>query len=102
MAEVSQIIGAMLILVAYVLAQTRTLDQDSYAYLVLNVAGSAVLALLALQGRQWGFLLLEGSWAVVTAIGLGHRMSCEHREPDHPDHPVRPEQILDEPVESVR
>lgn len=75
MAAVSQIIGALLILLAYILAQAKMLDQDSYYYLMLNIAGSSVLALLALDGREWGFLLLEGSWAVVSAVSLWRRLS---------------------------
>ena len=32
--------------------------------------GSAVLAADAWWGRQWGFLLLEGVWALVSLGGL--------------------------------
>jgi hypothetical protein len=39
-------------------------------YLILNLAGSAVLAADAAAGSQWGFLLLEGEWAVVSLVGL--------------------------------
>jgi hypothetical protein len=99
MAEASQLIGAMFILVAYILAQAKMLDQGSYTYLVLNVAGSAVLAILALEGQEWGFLLLEGSWATVTAVGLGHRMSCEYRKPGHT---LQTGHLRDESIESVR
>ncbi|MET0559891.1 MAG: hypothetical protein ABW065_14695 [Solirubrobacterales bacterium] len=43
---------------------------DSRLYLALNLIGSAILAVLALVESQWGFLLLEGVWSVVSAIGL--------------------------------
>jgi hypothetical protein len=58
------VVGALLILVAYAAAQFGLLDQRSRVYLVLNLVGSAVLALLAWRERQWGFLLLEAVWAI--------------------------------------
>lgn len=70
MQQILQILGAVLILVAYLLAQLRLLNDRSLPYLLLNLAGSAVLAVLAAIGREWGFLLLEGSWAVVSLISL--------------------------------
>ena len=70
MDQALQITGAILILAAFVLAQLQRLDQHSYAYLWLNTLGSAVLAWLALDGHQWGFLLLEGVWALVSAWGI--------------------------------
>jgi hypothetical protein len=69
-AQVVQIVGALLILVAYGAAQFGFLDQHSRVYLVLNLVGSAVLAVLAWHEEQWGFLLLEGVWAVVSLWGL--------------------------------
>ena len=65
-----QVAGALAILAAFALAQAGRLDQRSPRYLVLNLAGSTVLAVDAWLGRQWGFLLLEGAWAVVSAWGL--------------------------------
>ncbi|WP_188677952.1 hypothetical protein [Subtercola lobariae] len=32
--------------------------------------GQLVLAIDAVLGQQWGFLLLEGVWAIVSAISL--------------------------------
>jgi hypothetical protein len=70
MDQVVQVLGALLILVAYAAAQFGALDQHSRVYLVLNLIGSAVLALLAWREEQWGFLLLEGVWAVVSLWAL--------------------------------
>jgi membrane-bound ClpP family serine protease len=65
-----QIIGAVLILVGFVLSQMRVLTQDSYAYLLSNLVGAVILTIDAWQGRQWGFVLLEGVWAVVSLWGV--------------------------------
>jgi hypothetical protein len=65
-----QIIGAVLVLAGFVLVQRGMLTHTYITYLVLNLAGSAILAGDALLQRQWGFLLLEGVWAVVSAAGL--------------------------------
>jgi hypothetical protein len=65
-----QILGAVLILAAFVLAQARVLTQDSYAYLVPNLLGALVLTADAWLGRQWGFVLLEGVWAIVSFWGI--------------------------------
>lgn len=65
-----QIAASLLILVPFILAQVGRLTPSSLAYLVLNLVGSIVLAIDALLGAQWGFLLLEGVWAVVSAISL--------------------------------
>ncbi len=37
---------------------------------MLNIVGAAVLGVLAWVERQYGFLLLEGVWAVVSVWGL--------------------------------
>ncbi len=82
MGQVLQIVGALLVLIAFTLAQFRLLDARSNVYLLLNLVGSAILAVLALGQRQWGFLLLEGVWALVSLWGLVARL----RE----DEPARP------------
>jgi hypothetical protein len=68
--QLLQLVGALLVLSGFTLAQLRRLDPQSVPYLVVNLVGSAILAALALEDEQWGFLLLEGVWAIVSLAGL--------------------------------
>jgi hypothetical protein len=70
MDQVIQIIGALLILAGFVLAQWKVWTTDSWAYLAVNLVGAAILAVLAGLDGQWGFLLLEGVWTLVTAWSI--------------------------------
>jgi hypothetical protein len=65
-----QITGSLLILAAFILGQLGRLEVSSRGYLVLNAVGSTALAVDAAVTAQWGFLLLEGVWAVVSWYGL--------------------------------
>jgi hypothetical protein len=65
-----QILGALLILAGFVAGQLGLLRTDSRRFLILNLVGSVILTVDAWRGRQWGFVLLEGVWAVVSAWGL--------------------------------
>ncbi|MGC1853567.1 MAG: hypothetical protein WA687_14155 [Solirubrobacterales bacterium] len=70
MDQLVQIVGAILILIAFAAAQLGAMDPHSRLYLWLNLFGSLVLAVLAWRERQWGFLLLESVWAAVSLWGL--------------------------------
>ena len=72
-AQLLQIAGAMLVLLAFAGAQAGRLGQSSAPYLWLNVVGSGLLSVLAIIERQWGFLLLESVWFLVSAWGLVQR-----------------------------
>jgi hypothetical protein len=70
MEQIVQVAGAVLILIAFTAAQMGRMSPHSLVYLVLNLVGSAALAVLALIDSDWGFLLLEGVWALVTTWSL--------------------------------
>lgn len=65
-----QIVGAGIVLAAYVSSQLGWVETRSLAYLLPNLAGSIALAVEAWLTGQPGFLLLEGVWAIVTAHTL--------------------------------
>ena len=70
MGQLVQVIGSLVVLAAFAAAQVGRLTHKSVGYLSLNLIGSGVLAVEAVLVRQWGFLLLEGVWAVVSALSL--------------------------------
>jgi len=65
-----QLGGALAILAAFAGAQMGWLDHRSTLYLLLNLLGSGVLGVQAGLQKQWGFLLLETVWALISAGGL--------------------------------
>jgi membrane-bound ClpP family serine protease len=82
--QVVQVIGALMILVAYGAAQTGRWTTDNPLYLWLNLVGSIILAVLAAMTENWGFLLLEGVWAIVTARSLLQRRGPAAAPPQPP------------------
>ncbi len=68
-----QLTGSFLILVPFVLVQLKRLSTEAPVYIWLNLVGATVLAADAWHGQQWGFLLLEGTWAGVSLAALLRR-----------------------------
>jgi hypothetical protein len=70
MGQVVQLVGAVLILSAYVSASRQRIPFDSVQFLAMNTLGAAILAVVAAVNRDYGFLLLEAVWAWVSFRGL--------------------------------
>ena len=65
-----QLAGAVLILAAFMLGQFNLLAAESRVYLGINAIGSAALTGTAVASAEWGFVLLEACWALVSLYGL--------------------------------
>jgi hypothetical protein len=70
MGQVVQLVGAVLIVGAYVAAQQNRIRFDSVQFLGMNTLGAGILAVVAAVNGDFGFLLLEGVWTWVSARGL--------------------------------
>lgn len=68
--QAASLVGAVLILAAFVASQTGRMRTESATYNALNLVGSALLGYVAVVERQWGFILLEGVWALVSLWAL--------------------------------
>ena len=68
--QVIALVGAIVILGAYAALQSRKLQSESAAYQALNALGGALLCATAIAEKQYGFILLEGAWAVLSLWGL--------------------------------
>ncbi|HEY3240198.1 MAG TPA: hypothetical protein VGL92_11575 [Acidimicrobiia bacterium] len=77
MGQLVQLIGAALILSAYVSASRQQIRFDSVQFLALNTLGATILAVVAAVNRDLGFLLLEGVWAWVSFRGLRRALRAQ-------------------------
>jgi MYXO-CTERM domain-containing protein len=68
-----QFLGALGILIPFALMQFRCTTAHSWLYLFLNLAGAAILTWLAVVESQWGFVILQGVWALAALVGLARR-----------------------------
>jgi hypothetical protein len=68
--QIASFVGALLIQVAYVGHQMGWMDSRKAGYNVLNAVGSAILAYIAFHPFQFGFVLLEVVWVLISVYAL--------------------------------
>ncbi len=70
MLQLISVLGALAILAAYAAGLFGWIQPSNLWYSVANLLGSAVLTVVAVVDRQLGFILLEGTWALVSLWGI--------------------------------
>ena len=76
MTQILSVIGAIIILTAYLGVQVKLLAAGRPLFSLLNLVGAALLAYIAVVEEQVGFALLEGAWADhqrLRPLALPHR-----------------------------
>ena len=68
--QIISLLGAAMILVAYAGQQLKKLQSDQLLYILLNLIGALILAVVAYRVKQTGLTLVEASWAIVSALAL--------------------------------
>jgi NADH:ubiquinone oxidoreductase subunit 6 (subunit J) len=68
--QIISLLGAILILFAFGAVQMQRMQSETALYQSLNLIGGACLCVAAVASMQYGFILLEGSWTVLSAHGL--------------------------------
>jgi len=71
--QLASLVGAALILGAYVALQRGWLPRESRQYNALNLAGSLLLTWSAVRDWNLGFIILEASWALLSLPGTFRR-----------------------------
>jgi hypothetical protein len=71
--QLVSLVGAALVLAAYVALQRGWLPRESRLYNALNFVGSLLLTYVAVKDRRVGFIVLEGAWALLSLPGMLRR-----------------------------
>jgi hypothetical protein len=63
-------IGVGLILIAFFLNTEKLIPQNGKLYYILNVIGAALACYASFLINYWPFVILEGTWTLVSLYGL--------------------------------
>lgn len=63
-------IGVTILLMAYFLNLTDKIGKNSLVYLQMNFFGAGLACLASVLMRYLPFIILEGSWTIISAFGI--------------------------------
>jgi hypothetical protein len=68
-------LGVAILLIAFLLNLAKLLPQDGWLYLAMNVVGAALAAYSSYLIGFVPFVVLEGTWTVVTAVAIVRKVT---------------------------
>lgn len=75
-----QIIGALLYITNFLLLQTHKIHATKPASLLLVISACSILLTAAVIGRDWGLILLEGTWLFMVTTTFAIRQRSARRQ----------------------
>ena len=66
--------GVTLLLVAFFLNLVKALRADGWLYLAMNLVGASLACYSSYVIRFMPFVVLEGTWTGVAAVGMGRKL----------------------------
>ena len=70
MLQAISVLGALAILAAFAANQFGWITPSQLSYSVANFVGAAILTAVAIVDHQIGFILLQGTWTLVSLVGI--------------------------------
>jgi hypothetical protein len=67
--QAMSLLGAFMVLGAYLALQRGWVAGDDRLFNVLNFVGAGMLTWVAVEDRRIGFIILEGAWALLSLPG---------------------------------
>ncbi len=71
--DIIGILGVALILIAYFLSSFKLMDGQGSLYYWMNAVGAALACLASYLIAYWPFVVLEGTWMIVSVVALVRR-----------------------------
>jgi len=63
-------VGVGITLIAYFLSVFSIIDRDGALFFWMNIVGSGIACFASAMLRFWPFIILEGTWVIISIIGL--------------------------------
>ncbi len=63
-------IGVSMLLIAFLLNLLKKISHDSFSYIFMNLIGAGLACLASILIRYTPFIILEGTWTLVSAVSM--------------------------------